>query len=155
MEIQWTPSDPETSDQCSFWRSRRRFHFTTSMNLFGSWRQGFQGSWEWSLASKNLSQTKGFWGKDISIIPRKLLTWNVNPFNILHRTINFDKIQQNRNIFFKRYFNRYARTVQLGQGTKRRPEIIDNFDAYKSVVGGKIGDLLREGPDKYHKPYTP
>lgn len=49
----------------------------------------------------------------------------------------------------------YTRTVQLGQGTKRRPEIIDNFAAYKSVVGGKIRALLREGPDKYNKPYTP
>jgi len=49
----------------------------------------------------------------------------------------------------------YPRTVQLGQGTKRRPEIIDNFDAYKFVVGDKIRTLAREGPDKYHKPYTP
>ena len=43
----------------------------------------------------------------------------------------------------------------MGQGTKRRPEIIDNFEAYKSVVGGKISALVREGPDKYNKPYTP
>jgi len=49
----------------------------------------------------------------------------------------------------------YVRTTQLGQNTRRRPEIIDNKSIYKSVVGGKIGELLTQGPDKHPKPYTP
>ena len=50
---------------------------------------------------------------------------------------------------------RYVRTRQLGQNTRRRPEIIDNKKIYNSVVGGKIGELLTQGPDKRPKPYTP
>lgn len=50
---------------------------------------------------------------------------------------------------------RNVRTRQLGQNTRRRPEIIDNKSIYKAVVGGKIGELLTQGPDKRPKPYTP
>jgi len=49
----------------------------------------------------------------------------------------------------------YVRTRQLGENTRRRPEIIDNKRTYNSVVSGKIGQLLRRGPDKRRGPYTP
>ena len=50
---------------------------------------------------------------------------------------------------------RYVRTEQLGQGTHRRPEIINNKDIYKRVVKKKIRQLVREGPDKRPSSYTP
>ena len=76
---------------------------------------------------------------------------------------------------------RYVRTGQLGHGTPRRPEIIDDFGVYKweifskkylqvgniypynldttilprRVVKSKIGSLIREGPDKRPSAYTP
>ena len=53
------------------------------------------------------------------------------------------------------YICRYIRSEQLGQGTARRPEIIDNIGKYKRVVGGKIGQLVREGPDRRPTAYTP
>ena len=49
----------------------------------------------------------------------------------------------------------YVRTRQLGENTRRRPEIIDNKRTYNSVVSGKIRQLLRRGPDKRRGPYTP
>lgn len=49
----------------------------------------------------------------------------------------------------------YVRTEQLGHGTKRRPEIINNKLTYKSVLGDKVGQLVREGPDKFPTAYTP
>ena len=75
---------------------------------------------------------------------------------------------------------RYVRTGQLGHGTPRRPEIIDDFGVYKweewhmcltsshflvvipfwysihrRVVKSKIGSLIREGPDARPSAYTP
>ena len=47
------------------------------------------------------------------------------------------------------------RTRQLGQNTLRRPEIIDNKNIYNAVVGQKIAELIKQGPDKRPKPYTP
>jgi len=49
----------------------------------------------------------------------------------------------------------YVRTRQLGQNTLRRPEIIDNKNIYNAVVGQKIAELIKQGPDKRPKPYTP
>jgi len=49
----------------------------------------------------------------------------------------------------------YVRTRQIGHNTQRRPEIINNIKTYKHVVGGKIGELITKGPDRFSKPYTP
>jgi len=49
----------------------------------------------------------------------------------------------------------YVRTGQLGHGTKRRPQIIDNKKTYKAVLGDKVGQLVREGPDKFPTAFTP
>ena len=71
------------------------------------------------------------------------------------------------NIILREYFNltinilntvsvfRYVRTGQLGHGTKRRPEIIDNKRTYKAVLGDKVGQLVREGPDRFPTAFTP
>ena len=51
--------------------------------------------------------------------------------------------------------SRYVRTKQLGQYTHRNPIIIDDKKLYKDIVGGKIKDLVLEGPDKrINKHYT-
>lgn len=53
------------------------------------------------------------------------------------------------------HYTPYVRTHQLGHGTRRRPEIIDNKSIYNKVVGGKIRSLKREGPDRFPTNYTP
>jgi len=53
------------------------------------------------------------------------------------------------------HYTPYVRTGQLGHGTKRRPEIIDNKRTYKAVLGDKVGQLVREGPDKFPTAFTP
>ena len=50
---------------------------------------------------------------------------------------------------------RYVRTGELGHGTQRRPEIIDDFGIYQRVVGNKINQLVSEGPDTRPTAYTP
>jgi hypothetical protein len=61
------------------------------------------------------------------------------------------------NILKEKYqhYTPYVRTGQLGHGTPRRPEIIDDFGVYKRVVKSKIGSLIREGPDRRPSAYTP
>jgi len=49
----------------------------------------------------------------------------------------------------------YIRTDQIGHSTVRRPEIIDNKNTYKAVLGSKVGQLVREGPDRFPTAYTP
>jgi len=53
------------------------------------------------------------------------------------------------------HYTPYVRTGQLGHGTKRRPEIIDNKRTYKAVLGDKVGQLVREGPDRFPTAFTP
>jgi len=48
-----------------------------------------------------------------------------------------------------------VRTTQLGHGTERRPEIIDDLDIFVDFVGGKIRSLFTEGPDLQRTRYTP
>jgi len=53
------------------------------------------------------------------------------------------------------HYTPYVRTGQLGHGTKRRPEIINNKRTYKAVLGDKVGQLVREGPDRFPTAFTP
>lgn len=53
------------------------------------------------------------------------------------------------------YNFRDTRTTQIGHNTPRRPEIIDNFKTYKSIVTNKIDKLAREGPDRHSTAFTP
>lgn len=53
------------------------------------------------------------------------------------------------------HYTPYERTKQIGHGTRHRPEIIDDFNIYRRVVGGKIGSLIRSGPDRRPTAYTP
>jgi len=53
------------------------------------------------------------------------------------------------------HYTPYVRTGQLGHGTKRRPEIIDNKRTYKAVLGDKVRQLVREGPDRFPTAFTP
>jgi len=48
-----------------------------------------------------------------------------------------------------------VRTTQLGHGTERRPEIIDDEQLWVDFVGGKIRSLFTEGPDLQRTRYTP
>jgi len=48
-----------------------------------------------------------------------------------------------------------VRSTQLGHGTRRRPEIIDNKQIWKKVTGDKFRSFLTEGPDKQQTRYTP
>lgn len=68
-----------------------------------------------------------------------------------------EKIIVDRNILREGYQHStpYIRTTQLGHGTPRRPEIIDNKNIFNNVVGGKIASLKREGPDRHPVNYTP
>ena len=50
---------------------------------------------------------------------------------------------------------RDTRTTQIGHNTPRRPEIIDNFKTYKSIITNKIDKLAREGPDRHSTAFTP
>ena len=52
------------------------------------------------------------------------------------------------------YFSN-VRTTQIGHNTPRRPEIIDNFKTFKTIVFDKIEKLAREGPDKHATAFTP
>ena len=58
-------------------------------------------------------------------------------------------------LLFQRMFHREVRTTQLGHGTERRPEIIDDADIFVNFVGGRIRSLLTEGPDLQRTRYTP
>ena len=51
--------------------------------------------------------------------------------------------------------SRNIRTTQLGHDTPRRPEIIDNFKTFKTIVVDKIGKLANEGPDRHATAFTP
>ena len=51
--------------------------------------------------------------------------------------------------------SRNVRTTQLGHDTPRRPEIIDNFKTFKTIVVDKVGKLAKEGPDKHATAFTP
>jgi len=53
------------------------------------------------------------------------------------------------------HFSSDTRTTQIGHNTPRRPEIIDNFKTYKSIVTNKIDKLAREGPDRHSTAFTP
>ena len=77
-----------------------------------------------------------FLEKVINIIPREYFILTINTLYII--------------LVF-----RYVRTGQLGHGTKRRPEIIDNKRTYKAVLGDKVGQLVREGPDRFPTAFTP
>lgn len=48
-----------------------------------------------------------------------------------------------------------VRTTQLGHGTKRRPEFIDNEELWKKFVKSRFNSFLTEGPDKQQTKYTP
>jgi len=48
-----------------------------------------------------------------------------------------------------------VRTTQLGHGTERRPELIDDEELWVDFVGGKIRSLFTEGPDLQRTRYTP
>ena len=43
---------------------------------------------------------------------------------------------------FSDFFDRFVRTTQLGHGTERRPEIIDDLDTYVDFVRGKVLEYL-------------
>jgi len=68
-----------------------------------------------------------------------------------------EKIIYDNNILREGYEHHtpYIRTRQLGHGTPRRPEIIDNKNIYNKVVSQKISSLRREGPDRRPTNYTP
>jgi len=53
------------------------------------------------------------------------------------------------------HYTPFVRTTQLGHGTERRPEIIDDLDTYVDFVGGKVRSLFSEGPDLQRTRYTP
>lgn len=48
-----------------------------------------------------------------------------------------------------------VRTTQLGHGTQRRPELIDDKNLWTNFVGGKILSLFVDGPDFFPTNYTP
>jgi len=48
-----------------------------------------------------------------------------------------------------------VRTTQLGHGTEKRPELIDDKDLFNNFVFGKILSLFVEGPDFFPTNYTP
>jgi len=48
-----------------------------------------------------------------------------------------------------------VRTTQLGHGTRRRPEFIDNEELWKKFVKSRFNSFLTEGPDKQQTKYTP
>lgn len=48
-----------------------------------------------------------------------------------------------------------VRTTQLGHGTRRRPELIDNKELWKKFVSSRFNSFLTEGPDKEQTAYTP
>jgi len=76
---------------------------------------------------------------------------------IIRAALGKEKVIVDKNILNEGYqhYTPYVRTEQLGQGTHRRPEIINNKDIYKRVVKKKIRQLVREGPDKRPSSYTP
>lgn len=53
------------------------------------------------------------------------------------------------------HYTRTPRTTQLGHGTQRRPELIDDKDLWKRFVGGKFLSFLVDGPDLRQSTYTP
>ncbi|XP_023330235.1 uncharacterized protein LOC111702700 [Eurytemora carolleeae] len=76
---------------------------------------------------------------------------------ILRMAMGQMKFIQDPNILAEGYqhYTPFVRTTQLGQGTQRRPEIIDDERIYNKVVGAKLGELFRNGPDRIPGPYTP
>lgn len=50
---------------------------------------------------------------------------------------------------------RTPRTTQLGHGTQRRPELIDDKNLWNRFVGGKFLSFLVDGPDLRQTKYTP
>ena len=53
--------------------SLSKYRFTISMNLYGFWRQEFQGCWGYWRVRNLSSTTPAFSGRGISITPRKLI----------------------------------------------------------------------------------
>jgi len=68
-----------------------------------------------------------------------------------------EKLEVDNNILQEGYkhYTPYVRTGELGHGTQRRPEIIDDFGIYQRTVGNKINELISEGPDTRPTAYTP
>jgi len=71
--------------------------------------------------------------------------------------LGLEPFQADPNILFEGYqhYTPEVRTTQLGHGTERRPEIIDDADIFVNFVGGRIRSLLTEGPDLQRTRYTP
>jgi len=71
--------------------------------------------------------------------------------------LGLEPFQADLNILTEGYqhYTPSVRTTQLGHGTERRPEIIDDLDIFVDFVGGKIRSLLAEGPDLQRTRYTP
>ena len=137
--------------------------FLVSSSSFPGWRE----SWR----EKSLSfMTQTYWRRSTNTTHRKSY---IKYWNQRHNDhTNYDVPSNNELL-------RYVRTGQLGHGTPRRPEIIDDFGVYKwecletlwslwhfetlwswhfvlrRVVKSKIGSLIREGPDRRPSAYTP
>ena len=71
--------------------------------------------------------------------------------------LGLEPFQADFNILTEGYqhYTPSIRTTQLGHGTERRPEIIDDPDTFVDFVGGKIRSLFTEGPDLQRTRYTP
>ena len=48
-----------------------------------------------------------------------------------------------------------VRTTQIGHGTERRPELIDDKNLFLNFVFGKILSIFVDGPDFLPTNYTP
>jgi len=71
--------------------------------------------------------------------------------------LGLEPFQADINILTEGYqhYTPNIRTTQLGHGTQRRPEIIDDPNIFVNFVGGRIRSLLTEGPDLQRTRYTP
>ena len=119
----------------SFWPSLSRSRCTTCTSLFGFLRLEFQECWE------SWRETKRLWP-----IPKSSRRVTTTPPR-----------KDVRQLFYLRVTKicSYTRTNQLGHGTDRRPDIIDNPRTFKSILLHKIQKLAREGPDRHPTAFTP
>ena len=120
---------------CLWLPSPWRYRCTIFTSSSGFWRRVSRECWESWRATNHLSTTPGSLVRVTNTSPREFV------------------ITQSRDEDKSNF--RDTRTTQIGHNTPRRPEIIDNFKTYKSIITNKIDKLAREGPDRHSTAFTP
>jgi len=83
--------------------------------------------------------------------------WKTGLTRMKRMLLGLEPFKADLNILTEGYqhYTPVVRTKQLGHGTERRPEIIDDLDIFVDFVGGKVRSLFTEGPDLQRTRYTP